>query len=396
MIQEQWTEEKPYCIYKHTSPSGKVYIGQTYRKNLNDRWSNGNGYRKCDVFYAAIKKYGWDNFKHEILVQGLTKKEADEAEVAYIAMAKAMGISYNMRDGGSELTESDKERISKSLIGRFVGSKNPFYGCIHPNRGTILMHKGRTHKHIKEEELEQYISMGWKKGQSETTKQAMSEAIKGRIWVKKGNETHNVTPEELEQYLADGWELGRVSNETWCKPCTEDRKKKIAEKNGGGVYVNKSGVCKHIKEEELEQYLADGWKKGQLKPRLEEHRKTMSDRIFMRKDGKLKMVKPEELEQYLADGWIKGRKDPKPEVVKAPSKGRIAINKDGVCKRVSRDVVDGYIAEGWKLGNLRSIMDPSKIKMTRVYVNNGIEQHYVKKEVFLDYIDKGWVKGKLK
>ena len=33
--------EKKYKIYKHTSPSGKVYIGQTSQDNPVQRWKNG-------------------------------------------------------------------------------------------------------------------------------------------------------------------------------------------------------------------------------------------------------------------------------------------------------------------------------------------------------------------
>ena len=63
-----------YTVYKHTSPSGKVYIGITKRKP-EYRWNKGKGYRKDQLlFYRAIKKYGWDNFTHEILYTGLSEK----------------------------------------------------------------------------------------------------------------------------------------------------------------------------------------------------------------------------------------------------------------------------------------------------------------------------------
>ena len=307
MIQENWTEERPYCIYKHTSPSGKVYIGQTYKKNLNDRWgSNGNGYKKCEVFERAIQKYGWKNFKHEILVQGLTKKEADEAEMTYIAMAKSMGISYNMRDGGTDITEADRERISKSLIGRFVGSKNPFYGCKHPNRGRTLINKDNTHKFVEKTEINKYLADGWEIGSTQYHKDNISKQFIGRIWIRKECETKQIFPEELDKYLSEGWEKGRISNEKWCKPCSDDKKQKIAAKNKGGVYINNGVISKHIHIEELDKYLSGGWEKGPLK---HPDRKSASlGRIFINKDGKQKMVKPTELDAFLADGWRLGRK----------------------------------------------------------------------------------------
>lgn len=49
-----------YKIYKHTCKvNGKSYIGQSSSDDIkNDRWQNGAGYKKCTVFYRAIKKYG--------------------------------------------------------------------------------------------------------------------------------------------------------------------------------------------------------------------------------------------------------------------------------------------------------------------------------------------------
>ena len=65
-----------YIVYKHTTPSGKVYIGIT-RTTLERRCgSNGRNYSKNILFYRAIQKYGWQNIKHEILFDGLTKEQA--------------------------------------------------------------------------------------------------------------------------------------------------------------------------------------------------------------------------------------------------------------------------------------------------------------------------------
>jgi hypothetical protein len=60
-----------YIVYKHTSPNNKVYIGIT-KKKPNDRWASGFGYEHQIYFFRAIVKYGWDNFKHEILYTNLT------------------------------------------------------------------------------------------------------------------------------------------------------------------------------------------------------------------------------------------------------------------------------------------------------------------------------------
>lgn len=93
-------KDKTYCIYKHTSPSNKVYIGQTCSK-IWVRWlKNGNGYKNQSYFFKAIKKYGWNNFTHEILLEKISKQEADYAEKYLIRWYKMHNMSYNCTDGG--------------------------------------------------------------------------------------------------------------------------------------------------------------------------------------------------------------------------------------------------------------------------------------------------------
>lgn len=75
-----------YIVYKHTSPSGGVYIGITSQEPER-RWrSDGSGYRQNTHFYNAIKKYGWDAFKHEILFEGLELDEALRIEKELIQL----------------------------------------------------------------------------------------------------------------------------------------------------------------------------------------------------------------------------------------------------------------------------------------------------------------------
>lgn len=88
-----------WTIYKHTSPSGKVYIGITSRTPKR-RWAKGLGYKKCQYFRCAIDKYGWDNIKHEILFSELSELKAKSLEIDLIRHYKNLGISYNITNGG--------------------------------------------------------------------------------------------------------------------------------------------------------------------------------------------------------------------------------------------------------------------------------------------------------
>lgn len=90
-----------YTVYKHTSPSGKVYIGVTSLRP-EERWGGGAGYVKNKHFNRAIKKYGWDNIKHEILFDGLSKDDAFKIEIKLIKEYRSneRKFGYNLGTGG--------------------------------------------------------------------------------------------------------------------------------------------------------------------------------------------------------------------------------------------------------------------------------------------------------
>lgn len=98
-----------YTVYKHTLPkeaSGKnndmYYIGITSQQP-EIRWGkNGRCYNNSSYFWNAIQKYGWNNFKHDILFGNLTKEEAEQKEVELIAYYKSADrdFGYNIALGG--------------------------------------------------------------------------------------------------------------------------------------------------------------------------------------------------------------------------------------------------------------------------------------------------------
>ena len=120
-----------WIVYRHTSPSGKVYIGITSR-SAEERWGkNGYGYKRQRYFSNAIRKYGWQNFKHEILHSKLPEHMAKAIEAILVKYYKDLGISYNVADGGGVGTKGCKwthEQLTNKPIRDMKGSNNPNYG----------------------------------------------------------------------------------------------------------------------------------------------------------------------------------------------------------------------------------------------------------------------------
>lgn len=125
-----------YKVYRHTCPNGKVYIGITSQKDVNRRWQNGAGYRNNILFYRAIKKYGWCNIHHEVLFDGLSKKEAEDKEIDLIRRVKANNpqYGYNIENGGN-CTGTHSEETKRKISAAQLGEKNHAYGKPSPMRG---------------------------------------------------------------------------------------------------------------------------------------------------------------------------------------------------------------------------------------------------------------------
>lgn len=123
-----------WYIYKHTSPVGKSYIGQTI--NIEKRWKPMK-YMECKKFFYAIVCYGWNNFTHEILCECNSQKKADEAEVYYIKKYNSIDDGYNSISGGQA---------------NHSGTNNPFYGKHHTEESKEKIRQNRKRREFTPEE----------------------------------------------------------------------------------------------------------------------------------------------------------------------------------------------------------------------------------------------------
>lgn len=141
-----------YVLYEHRNKlNGKRYIGVT--NNITKRWyGKGKHYDGCPYFWAAIQKYGWDNFEHKVLIYDLTREEASRLEKHFIERFRTRdkAFGYNLAEGGvdaptmlgkhhsketkakmrkaalgREISKEQRESHSKWMRENFVGKRNP-------------------------------------------------------------------------------------------------------------------------------------------------------------------------------------------------------------------------------------------------------------------------------
>lgn len=185
-----------FSVYMHTCPNDKVYIGLTSQE-VTHRWgASGINYRGNRLFTRAIKKYGWNNIKHEVIADNLTKEQAIAMEIKLIAKYDSTNPQkgYNITKGG-EGTFGVYPSIEtrKKMSAARTGEKNPNYG----------------------------------KKFSEERRRQMSERQKGEKSVWYGRKH---TPEELRKMSEN--QLGEKNHAYGKHPSLESRAKMSASRTG--------------------------------------------------------------------------------------------------------------------------------------------------------------------
>lgn len=122
-----------FTVYEHVNKiNGKRYIGIT-SKSVKRRWRpDGSGYKNNPYFWHAIQKYGWSNFEHRVLKQGISEDEACQMEKDLILRYHSNDLQngYNIAEGGkyNVMPQATRERMSRERKGKHCGADNPNYG----------------------------------------------------------------------------------------------------------------------------------------------------------------------------------------------------------------------------------------------------------------------------
>ena len=142
-------------VYKITSPKGKSYIGRTnsFVDRMREHKHEANKLRRDYPLYRAIRRYGWDNFTKEILVEA-TSEEIEALELHYIKKYDTVKNGYNATyntEGGGNLwlgREGTKEHLDfiEKMTKINSGENNGMFGKKHSNDSIQLLRekaKGR-------------------------------------------------------------------------------------------------------------------------------------------------------------------------------------------------------------------------------------------------------------
>jgi len=192
-------------IYKITSPSNKVYIGQS--RDIKKRWSSHKRSGKTTKLYSSFRKYGvkYHNFEviHELKPYEASQKELDRLEQYYMDMFRESGFELlNIKEGGMSArpTKETIEKIRKANTGRKCseetkkklskinsGKNHPKYGTKHSAETKKKMSEAKKGKKLSKEHKEKLSKVKKElnlkpmlgKKHTQETKDRISKSMKG-------------------------------------------------------------------------------------------------------------------------------------------------------------------------------------------------------------------------
>jgi group I intron endonuclease len=182
-------------IYKATSPTGKVYIGQTTR-TLKERKKghkiqalNGD---KRSAFQVAILEHGFSAFQWDEIDHAESKEALDAKEKHWIEYYDSMNPEkgYNNQSGGINCKASPETR--RKMSKKKKGENHPLYGKHHSEETKRKQSEARKGK------------PSWNKGKafSPKVRHNMSEAARGK-YVGEKNPRAKITEATARQIKID-------------------------------------------------------------------------------------------------------------------------------------------------------------------------------------------------
>ena len=256
-------------IYKTTNLiNGKFYVGQ----DSNNRPSYlGSG----TALKYAIKKYGKENFKKEILEECSTLEQLNEREIFWIKELDAINSGYNIAAGGFKngftWSEEQKKRYSERI------KNNP------PNFSKEFIEQQTRDKRGENGSM-------WGKKHTEETKKKMSESHKKNpaMYWKGKKQPQEMIDKRVEKLRGSTWSEERrkdyeeKGNYFEGKTHTEESKEKIRQSRLGKPSWNKDKPM----SEETKKKLSESKKGKKRPPMTEEHKEKIRQALLGKKKSK--------------------------------------------------------------------------------------------------------------
>ncbi len=211
-----------YIYRTHNLVNGKMYVGL----KVSDKFIHEEYLGSGKILKSAIEKYGRDNFRVELLeeVDG-SRKDLDEREKFWIKELNAVESDnyYNLHPGGRggsskgipkpeswKRKMSDMQKDGKSWMNGKRHSEETKHKMSKSHSGSLHPMYGKHHS----EKSKKLMSEAKKRNLPPICGSGSANPMTGRVWVTDGSTSKAIKRDELEHYLSLGFKRGRVYKST--------------------------------------------------------------------------------------------------------------------------------------------------------------------------------------
>lgn len=252
-------------IYKATNLiNGKYYIGKT-TQSLEKRINQHKGSSikgKFSIFYSAIRKYGIENFKWEILAKCTNIETLNKLEIYFISKNIE---GYNIGKGGNG-GDTLTNHPNKLAIYKSIGRPGKKLSEEHKRKiGLGNKNVSRDNSHLQNKEVIRKRSESRKISNklnpvkfSEITKAKISKALKGKSKPPRSKE-------HIEKLLISNRTIdkaAKIRGKSWEDIYGKEYTEKIRTERSNKKAMNNNIITKYVEKEKISSYLLNGWIMG--------------------------------------------------------------------------------------------------------------------------------------
>lgn len=157
-------------------------------------------------------------------------------------------------------------------------------------------------------------------------KSAYESKFSNRTHMHKDGKCKMIPNDEVGEYLQNGWERGRIFNSS-----------------KGKIRIYKNDINLMIPGEMLQIYLDNGWNRGFSESIKKLHSKKGFIHIYRCNESK--MIPESDIKEYLQNGWSVG-------FIGNKTKGKIWVHDESNEKQINENEMNEYLQNGWKKGRL--------------------------------------------
>ena len=248
-------DKKLIGIYKITSPTGRIYIGQAINIERRIKRYKSNDCKSQSRLFKSINKYGWENHTFEIieecLEEDLNCRERHWQDFYDSTGKNGLNCVLQECNGERRIISEETKKLLREARKHRVFTEETKQKISKSNMGRIMSEEAR--KKMSDAKKGKYLGVNNPNYGKKRSKETNDKILKNRRSMKGENNPNygkKLSEEHIQKLKAKRSHMQGENHPNFGKPLSEERKRIISEANKGRLTYSNSPHAKTIQEVE--------------------------------------------------------------------------------------------------------------------------------------------------